>query len=54
MVVFNILSALKKIVPFPAFLFVTLMIKQLLPLSSNVVGSHGQKEQRRKQSPNKR
>ena len=33
MVVFNILSALKKIVPFSAFLFVTLMIKQPLTVT---------------------
>ena len=43
MVVFNILSALK-IVPFPAFLFVTLMIKQPLTPSSYVAGPHRRKE----------
>jgi hypothetical protein len=46
MVVFNILSALKKIVPFSAFLFVTLMIKQPLTPSSYVAGPHRRKEQR--------
>ena len=38
------LPALKKIVTFPASFFVTLMIKQLITLSSYVVGSHRQKE----------
>ena len=46
MVVFNILSALKKIVPFPAFIFVILMIKQPLTPSSYVAGPHRRKEQR--------
>ena len=46
MVVFNILSALKKIVPFPAFLFVILMIKQPLTPSSYVAGPHRRKEPR--------
>ena len=37
------LPALKKIVPFPASFFVTLMIKQLLTLSSHVVGRTDEK-----------
>ena len=45
MVVFNILSALKKIVPFPASFFVTLMIKQPRTPSIYVAGLHRGKEQ---------
>ena len=45
MVVFHILSALKKIVPFPASFFVILMIKQPLTPSSYVAGPRRRKEQ---------
>ena len=43
------LPALKKIVPFPASFFVTLMIKQLLTLSSYVAGPRRRKVQYEKE-----